>query len=146
MQRPQGRRQEQASGSGPCPGRETVSCRGACNRKQRVGRDAPRTRDGPRPERSTERQRETQPPANGADTGRRTSALTGLHPWIGRNTPERASVWTVAGYRASGLLLSPGGGAPIETGLSRPIVAADRRSELVPEDNGFELAFKADSL
>ena len=67
--------------------------------------------------------------AGGADTGRMTSAVTGLYPWVGFKASERVTVWTVAGYGAGGLLLNPGAGAPIETGLSmrwRP--AADEAS------------------
>ena len=38
--------------------------------------------------------------AGGADTGRMTSAVTGLYPWIGFKASERVTVWTVAGYGA----------------------------------------------
>ena len=44
----------------------------------------------------------------GVDTGRLTSAVTGLYPWIGYKASERVTVWTVAGYGAGGLMLSPG--------------------------------------
>ena len=54
--------------------------------------------------------------------------------------------WTVAGYGAGGLLLYPGNGAPIETGLSMAMAAGGRRGELVAGENGFGLAFKADAL
>ena len=43
------------------------------------------------------------------DTGRMTSAVTGLYPWIGYKASERVTVWTVAGYGAGDLLLNPGG-------------------------------------
>ena len=56
------------------------------------------------------------------------------------------TVWTVAGYGAGGLLLSPGAGAPIETGLSMALAVGGGRGELLAGDNGFELAFKADAL
>ena len=49
--------------------------------------------------------------AGGADTGRMTSAVTGLYPWVGFKASERVTVWTVAGYWAGGLLLDPGAGA-----------------------------------
>ena len=84
--------------------------------------------------------------AGGADTGRMTSAVTGLHPWIGFKASERVTVWAVAGYGSGGLLLSPGGGAPIETRLSMAMATGGGRGELVAGDNGFGLAFKAERL
>ena len=60
-----------------------------------------------------------------------TSAVTGLYPWIGFKASERVTVWTVAGYGAGGLLLNPGNGAPIETGLSMAMAAGGGRGELV---------------
>ena len=84
--------------------------------------------------------------AGGADTGRMTSAVTGLHPWIGFKASERVTVWAVAGYGSGGLLLSPGGGAPIETRLSMAMTTGGGRGELVAGDNGFGLAFKAERL
>ena len=80
------------------------------------------------------------------DSGRMTSAVTGLYPWVGYKASERVTVWTVAGYGAGGLLLSPGAGTPIETGLSMAMAAGGGRGELVANDAGFELAFKADAL
>ena len=82
----------------------------------------------------------------GVDTGRMTSAVTGLYPWVGFRASERVTVWTVAGYGAGGLLLSPGAGAPVQTGLSMALAAGGGRGELLAGDNGFELAFKADAL
>ena len=82
----------------------------------------------------------------GPDTGQVTSAATGLYPWIGFKASERVTVWMVAGYGASGLMLQPGAGAPIETGLSMAMVAGGRRSELEATDAGFELTFKAYAL
>ena len=82
----------------------------------------------------------------GIDTGQMTSAVTGLHPWIGFKASERVTVWTVSGYGAGGLLLDPGAGAPVETGLSMAMVAGGGRGELVETDAGFALAFKADAL
>ena len=82
----------------------------------------------------------------GVDTGRMTSAVTGLYPWIGFRASERVTVWTVAGYGAGGLLLSPGAGAPVQTGLSMALAAGGGRGELLAGDNGFGLAFKADAL
>ena len=84
--------------------------------------------------------------AGGADTGRMTSAVTGLYPWVGFKASERVTVWTVAGYGAGGLLLDPGAGAPIETGLSMAMAAGGGRGELMTSEAGFELAFKADAL
>ena len=81
----------------------------------------------------------------GVDNGRVTSGVTGLYPWIGYKANERVTVWTVAGYGAGGLLLSPSGGAGIETGLSMAMAAGGGRGELVAGDNGFGLAFKADA-
>ena len=81
--------------------------------------------------------------AGGADTGRMTSAVTGLYPWVGFKASERVTVWTVAGYGAGGLLLDPGAGAPIETGLSMAMAAGGGRGELMTSETGFELAFKA---
>ena len=82
----------------------------------------------------------------GVDSGRMTSAVTGLYPWIGFRASERVTVWTVAGYGAGGLLLSPGAGAPVQTGLSMALAAGGGRGELLAGDNGFGLAFKADAL
>ena len=82
----------------------------------------------------------------GVDSGRMTSAVTGLYPWIGFRAHERVTVWTVAGYGAGGLLLNPGAGAPVETGLSMAMAAGGGRGELLATDAGFELAFKADAL
>ena len=69
-----------------------------------------------------------------------------LYPWVGFKASERVTVWTVAGYGAGGLLLNPGAGAPIETGLSMAMAAGGGRGELMTSETGFELAFKADAL
>lgn len=82
----------------------------------------------------------------GVDSGRMSSAVTGLYPWIGYKASEGVTVWTVAGYGAGGLMLNPGAGAPIETGLSMAMAAGGGRGELVTGKNGFALAFKADAL
>ena len=82
----------------------------------------------------------------GVDSGQMTSAVTGLYPWIGFKASERVTVWTVAGYGAGGLMLQPGSGAPVETGLSMTMVAGGGRGEIVTNGEGFELAFKADTL
>ncbi len=79
--------------------------------------------------------------AGGADTGRMTSAVTGLYPWVGFKASERVTVSTVAGYGAGGLMLSPDAGAPIETGLSMAMAAGGGRGELMTSETGFELAF-----
>ena len=80
------------------------------------------------------------------DSGRMTSAVTGLYPWIGYKASERVTVWTVAGYGAGGLLLNPGAGPAIETGLSMAMVAGGGRGQILGDGNGFGLAFKADAL
>ena len=82
----------------------------------------------------------------GVDTGRLTSAVTGLYPWIGYKASERVTVWTVGGYGAGGLMLSPGAGAPIETGLSMAMAAGGGRGQILGGEEGFGLAFKADAL
>ena len=80
------------------------------------------------------------------DSGRMTSAVTGLYPWIGYKASDRITVWTVAGYGAGGLLLNPGAGPAIETGLSMAMVAGGGRGQILGGGNGFGLAFKADAL
>ena len=80
------------------------------------------------------------------DSGRMTSAVTGLYPWIGYKASERVTVWTVAGYGAGSLLLNPGAGPAIETGLSMAMVAGGGRGQILGDGNGFGLAFKADAL
>ena len=83
---------------------------------------------------------------SGVDSGQMTSAVTGLYPWIGYKASERVTVWTVAGYGAGGLMLNPGAGAPIETGLSMAMAAGGGRGELLGNGEGFALAVKADAL
>ena len=80
------------------------------------------------------------------DSGRVTSAVTGLFSWIGYKATERITVWTVAGYGAGGLLLNPGGGPAIETGLSMAMAAGGGRRQILGGGNGFGLAFKGDAL
>ena len=82
----------------------------------------------------------------GVDSGQVNSAVTGLYPWIGYKASERVTVWTVAGYGAGGLMLSPGAGAPIETGLSMALAAGGGRGQILGGGEGFGLAFKADAL
>ena len=68
----------------------------------------------------------------GVDSGQFNSAMTGLYRWIGYKAGERVTVWTVAGYGADGLMLNPGAGTPIKTGLSMamaPAVGTVRSSE-----------------
>ena len=72
--------------------------------------------------------------------------MTGLYPWIGYKASERVTVWTVAGYGAGGLMLNPGAGAPIETGLSMAMAAGGGRGQILGGGEGFGLAFKADTL
>ena len=82
----------------------------------------------------------------GVDSGQVNSAVTGLYPWIGYKASERVIVWTVAGYGAGGLMLNPGAGAPIETGLSMAMAAGGGRGQILGGGEGFGLAFKADTL
>ena len=82
----------------------------------------------------------------GVDRGQVNSAVTGLYPWVGYKASERVTVWTVAGYGAGGLMLSPGTGAPIETGLSMAMAAGGGRGQILGGGKGFGLAFKADTL
>ena len=83
---------------------------------------------------------------SGIDSGQMTSAVTGLYPWIGYKASDRVTVWTVAGYGAGGLMLNPGAGAPIETGLSMAMAAGGGRGEILGDGEGFALAIKADTL
>ena len=82
----------------------------------------------------------------GTDSGQVTSAVTGLYPWIGFKASERVTVWSVAGYGGGSLMLQPGAGTPIETGLSMAMAAGGGRGEIVASSDGFGLAFKADAL
>ncbi len=82
----------------------------------------------------------------GVDSGQVNSAVTGLYPWIGYKASDRITVWTVAGYGAGGLMLNPGAGAPIETGLSMAMAAGGGRGQILGGGEGFGLAFKADTL
>ena len=72
----------------------------------------------------------------GVDSGQMTSAVTGLYPWIGYKASERVTVWTVAGYGAGGLMLRPGAGAPIETGLSMAMAAGGGRGQILGGGQG----------
>ena len=51
-----------------------------------------------------------------------------------------AAVWTVAGYGAGGLILNPGTGAPIETGLSMAMAASGGGGQILGGGEGFGLA------
>ena len=82
----------------------------------------------------------------GVDSGQVNSAVTGLYPWIVYKASERVTVWTVAGYGAGGLMLNPGAGTPIETGLSMAMAAGGGRGQILGGGEGFGLAFKADTL
>ena len=82
----------------------------------------------------------------GVDSGQVTSAVTGLYPWIGFKASERVTLWTVGGYGAGDLMLQPGAGAPIETGLSMAMAAGGGRGQILGGGEGFGLAFKADAL
>ena len=82
----------------------------------------------------------------GENRGAVSSAMTGIHPWIGYQVSEAVSVWTVAGYGTGALLLSPGTGTPIESGLSMAMAAGCGRGRIAGSEQGFSLAFKADAL
>ena len=83
----------------------------------------------------------------GPGAGRMLSSVTGLYPWLGYRATDRITVWGVTGYGVGGMLLTPGGGPALESGLSTAMAAAGTRGELVGGGgNGFELAFKADAL
>ncbi len=82
----------------------------------------------------------------GVDNGRLTSPVTGLDPWIGYKASKRITVWTVGDYGAGGLMLNPGAGAPIETGLSMAMAADGGRRQILGGGKGFGLAFKAEAL
>ena len=83
---------------------------------------------------------------SGEHRGTVSSGITGVYPWIGYKVSERVSVWSVAGYGAGGLLLSPEAGTPIETGLSMAMAAGGGRGRIAGSEQGFALAFKADAL
>ena len=75
------------------------------------------------------------------------SAVTGLYPWLGYRVSKRVSVWGVTGYGSGSLLLTPGGGAPLESALSMAMAASGTRGDLVAgAAGGFALAFKANAL
>ena len=83
----------------------------------------------------------------GPGSGRMLSSVTGLYPWLGYRATDRITVWGVTGYGVGGMLLTPGGGPALESGLSTAMAAAGTRGELVGGGgNGFALAFKADAL
>ena len=85
---------------------------------------------------------------SGPGSGRMLSSVTGLYPWLGYRATDRITVWGVTGYGVGGMLLTPGGGPALESGLSTSMAAAGTRGELVGGGggNGFALAFKADAL
>ena len=83
----------------------------------------------------------------GVARGQVASSVTGLYPWLGYQATDRVTVWGVTGYGAGTMLLTPGAGAALESGLSMAMAAAGTRGELVAGGSGgFELAFKADAL
>ncbi len=83
----------------------------------------------------------------GVDDGRVASSVTGLYPWLGYRATDRVTVWGVAGYGAGGMMLTPGGGPALESGLSMAMAAGGTRGELIAGGSGgFGLAFKADAL
>ena len=83
----------------------------------------------------------------GVDAGRVVASVTGLYPWLGYQVTERVTVWGVTGYGAGGMVLTPGGGPALESGLSMAMAAGGTRGELIGGGSGgFGLAFKADAL
>ena len=79
--------------------------------------------------------------------GRVASSVTGLYPWLGYRLTDRITVWAVGGLGLGGMLLSPSGALPQETGLSMAMAAAGTRGDLMPAGaSGFRLAYKADAL
>ena len=83
----------------------------------------------------------------GVDVGQVTSSVTGLYPWLGYRATERVTVWGVAGYGTGALVLTPGVGGALESGLSMAMAATGTRGELIASGaGGFGLAFKADAL
>ncbi len=81
------------------------------------------------------------------DAGRVATSVTGFYPWLGYRATDRVTVWGVTGYGAGGLMLTPGGGASLESGLSMAMAAGGTRGELIAgRSGGFGLAFKADAL
>lgn len=83
----------------------------------------------------------------GVDAGRVATSVTGLYPWLGYQVTDRVTVWGVTGYGAGGMMLTPGGGPALESGLSMAMAAGGTRGELIAGGaGGFGLAFKADAL
>ena len=93
----------------------------------------------------------------GADIGQVASSVTGLHPWVGYQLTERATLWGVTGYGRGSLSLTPGEALSLPTSLAAPValkgglsmsmLAGGVRGDLVDSGaGGFGLAFKADAL
>ena len=83
----------------------------------------------------------------GVDAGRVATSVTGLYPWLGYQVTDRVTVWGVTGYGAGGMMLTPGVGPALESGLSMAMAAGGTRGELIGGGpGGFGLAFKADAL
>ena len=83
----------------------------------------------------------------GVDAGRVATSVTGLYPWLGYRVTDRVTVWGVTGYGTGGMMLTPGGGPALESGLSMAMAAGGTRGELIGGGSGgFGLAFKSDAL
>ena len=83
----------------------------------------------------------------GVDAGRVATSVTGLYPWLGYRVTDRVTVWGVTGYGVGGMMLTPGGGPVLESGLSMAMAGGGTRGELIGGGpGGFGLAFKADAL
>ena len=83
----------------------------------------------------------------GGDAGGVATSVTGLYPWLGYRLTDRVTVWGVTGYGAGKMMLTPGRGPSLESGLSMAMAAGGTRGELIDRGwGGFGLAVKADAL
>ena len=89
----------------------------------------------------------------GTSAGTVSSTLTGLYPWARYAISERLSVWSMAGYGAGALTLTPAGPSgeemtAMKADTSLAMAAAGVRSELVaPEEaGGPALALESDAM
>ncbi|MCY3623786.1 MAG: cadherin-like beta sandwich domain-containing protein [Gammaproteobacteria bacterium] len=80
--------------------------------------------------------------------GKVESRLRGVYPWARYALSERVSAWSVVGYGAGSLTLTPEGLAPVETDMDLAMAALGGRGVLAqaPAAGGFEVAAKTDAL
>ena len=80
--------------------------------------------------------------------GKVESRLSGVYPWARYALSQRVSAWSVAGYGAGSLTLTPEGSAPIETGMDLAMAALGGRGVLAeaPAPGGLEVAARTDAL